>query len=446
MAGFDRVCNAAWLIRYSMCNEGECDSSSKRNNTLYGLFENQTHVLDPYRPVTANMFGSFGPSTLSDFLDVQGLSHGSAGEFAAARAEQPEKPIIASECCSCLTQRDENDAILGKKYSSFNADCLQAEVGLTDSLPYVAGSMVWTLGDYLGEPAHIYWPQVSSSFGSFDLAGFAKAGAFWYQSWWLYSKQWAYNISSASRPPLPAGDVVYIVENDEAWAERPMGYTQFHVYSSAPSVEFFQNGVSMGEKNNSEWMGWLQWSVNNEHKYASNLTAVAKNGGGKVVATHTRIKSAGPAAIKLSLDAPSPSTATGNKVLLDGHDVALVRAALVDSRGYPVLNNNSINITFEVIAGPGRVLGVGNGDPFCHQPHQVSWRTTYNGLVRAIIKVTVDAASPAATRLAMREIDVDSGRSTVHVDDPQAPPRTLAAISVRASASKPQFLIPVPFL
>jgi hypothetical protein len=34
--------------------------------------------------------------------------------------------------------------------------------------------MVWTLGDYLGEPAHIGWPQVSSSFGSFDLAGFAK--------------------------------------------------------------------------------------------------------------------------------------------------------------------------------------------------------------------------------------------------------------------------------
>jgi hypothetical protein len=81
------------------------------------------------------MFNEYGPGTLSDFLDVQGLSHGDAREYASARAKQPKKPLIASECCSCLTQRDENDAILNTKYSSFNADCLQAEVGLTDALP-----------------------------------------------------------------------------------------------------------------------------------------------------------------------------------------------------------------------------------------------------------------------------------------------------------------------
>jgi hypothetical protein len=95
----------------------------------------QAHFLDPTRPVAANMFNEYGPGTLSDFLDVQGLSHGDAREYASARAKQPKKPLIASECCSCLTQRDENDAILNTKYSSFNADCLQAEVGLTDALP-----------------------------------------------------------------------------------------------------------------------------------------------------------------------------------------------------------------------------------------------------------------------------------------------------------------------
>jgi hypothetical protein len=271
------------------------------------------------------------------------------------------------------------------------------------------------------------------------LAFCTQAGAFWYQSWWLHSEQWAYNISSASRPPLPAGDVVYIVENIEPFAERPMGYSQIRVYSSAPIVEFFIVSwgaeVSMGEKNNSEWMGWLEWSVNNEHHSVSNITAVAKNSDGKVVATHTRVQSSGTAAaIKLSLDAPSPKTATGEKVLLDGHDVALLRASLVDVHGNPVLNNlKPVNVTFEVVSGPGRVLGVGNGDPFCHQPHQASWRTTYNGLARAIIKVTEDAARSAATRSLMREIDVDSGRSAVNVADPQTR-YTPTAISVRASA------------
>jgi hypothetical protein len=225
---------------------------------------------------------------------------------------------------------------------------------------------------------------------------------------------------------------VHIVENQE-WVDRPMGYTQFHVYASAPRVEFFANGVSMGEKQNSDWMGWLEWSMNDQHGHPRNLTAVAKDSAGNVVATHTRMASADPDAIKLSLDAPSPSTATGERVLLDGHDVALVRATIVDSQGNLLPSNSSTNVTFEVVSGPGRVLGVGNGDPFCHEPHQASWRSTYNGLARAIIKVTEDAAHSAAMRALVREIDVDTGRSTVRVADPQAP-YTPMAISVRASA------------
>jgi hypothetical protein len=81
------------------------------------------------------MFAEFGPGTLSDFIDVQGISHGNADSFANARKKQPTKPLIASECCSCLSQRDENEEIDGKQYRAFNADCLQAEVGLTDRLP-----------------------------------------------------------------------------------------------------------------------------------------------------------------------------------------------------------------------------------------------------------------------------------------------------------------------
>jgi hypothetical protein len=55
-------------------------------------------------------------------------------------------------------------------------------------LPYVAGTLgVWTLFDYIGEPVSYRrkavrgrgapcWPQVSSSYGAFDLAGFVKPG------------------------------------------------------------------------------------------------------------------------------------------------------------------------------------------------------------------------------------------------------------------------------
>ena len=79
------------------------------------------------------------------------------------------------------------------------------------------------------------------------------------------------------------------------------------------------------------------------------------------------------------------------------------------------------------------VIGVGNGDPACRQPHQVAWRSAYNGLARAIIKVTEDAASSAVTRALLLEIDVETGRSTVTVADPKSPGVALTPITVRAS-------------
>ena len=43
--------------------------------------------------------------------------------------------------------------------------------------------------DYYGEPSYgpyERWPRVSSTFGAFDLAGFAKPATSWYRSWWLH--------------------------------------------------------------------------------------------------------------------------------------------------------------------------------------------------------------------------------------------------------------------
>ena len=71
-----------------------------------------------------------------------------------------------------LTAGFPHNGTAGKNYPSFNGDCLQQQVNTTDSLPYVAGSMIWTFYDYIGES--LVWPAVSSSFGAVDLAGFPK--------------------------------------------------------------------------------------------------------------------------------------------------------------------------------------------------------------------------------------------------------------------------------
>eukprot|EP00937_MAST-01D_sp_MAST-1D-sp2_P002119 g2119.t1 len=354
------------IVAYSLCNEGECDAPGPHrphNTTVYAQFRNLTKRLDPSRAVSGNMFAEYGPGTLTDFLDLQGISHPNMAEIDGIRSLKQQRPLIVSECCSCESERGEDQGtatsggypaggLYGKSYPGFNADCLQREVNMSDSLPYVAGTMIWTLGDYIGES--LEWPAVSSSFGAVDLAGFPKAGAHWFAAWWLQSDG---PLSSASRPPLPFAATVHIVESNEPRSSDPhisrrpgspaavaaAANATFHVYSSASAVELFVNGASAGEQPNTEWMGWTAWNVT---WAAGNVTAAAKDASGKVVAVHSRFTAGAAAAIALQLDAPSASTATGHRVVLDGHDVALVRATVVDARRNTV-PTSAANITFE---------------------------------------------------------------------------------------------------
>jgi hypothetical protein len=87
------------------------------------------------------------------------------------------------------------------------------------------------------------------------------------------------------------------------------------------------------------------------------------------------------------------------------------------------------------VSGPGRVFGVGNGDPKCHLPHQAHWRPAFHGLSRAVIKVTEDSSRLDRVLQLIRVIDVESGQGagTVKVYNP-ANPHPLVPIIVRASA------------
>ena len=78
----------------------------------------------------------------------------------------------------------------------------------------------------------------------------------------------------------------------------------------------------------------------------------------KLVA-ETKVETTGaPAAVRLT---PDRST-----INADGEDVSVFTVAVTDAQGrvVPVAANL---IHFE-LSGPGKILGVGNGDPSCHEP------------------------------------------------------------------------------
>lgn len=206
---------------------------------------------------------------------------------------------------------------------------------------------------------------------------------------------------------------MHLVESWEAPATLTPNSTNhthtrwIHAYTNGDSVELQVNGKSQGSQNVVPMVqgpgSYAEWvAVPFE---AGTLTAVAKDAKGNSVATDVRHTNGKAAKLALSLDAPSKATGTGEALLLDGHDAALLRASIVDADGR-VMHMATNNITFTVVSGPGRVQGSGNGDPHCHEPNNAAWHSAYHGLVRGVIRVTSTAGRSKHELEMMAQIDV----------------------------------------
>ena len=446
------------IMTWSFCNEGGCNPA---NADIVGYsFRDVSYDEDGFRPVAANIIPRIGLQ-LGAAIDVMGFSHQPGSQFDSFHGSNSKQPLIGSECCSCTTQRGEDVGnSSGFVLGNFNANCNKDQTEAQLDRKFVAGCMVWTLFDYYGEPA-FGWPHVSSSYGSIDLAGFAKASAYWYRSWWLHSgkknqttkgNDVTYNapvlINPGANPSEDNTKDGYLIHIVQHWDPRPNGDSRVvQVYTNAPSAELFVNGKSQGVVNVT-WQGWAEWD---NIKYASgNLTANALIGSNSetrsstIMARHTRITTGGPSKITAGVDVPSASTGTGSALVLDGQDTGMVHAAIRDSNGN-LVNMASNNITFKIVSGPGRIVGVGNGNPACHEPNQATWRSAYHGLARAIVQVTMDQASPQLHRKRLMQIDRDGGvRTTIVAPGYEQQPLEDIVVEVSAEGlGSAQVTIPV---
>eukprot|EP00980_Cylindrotheca_fusiformis_P006193 scaffold1325_cov95-Cylindrotheca_fusiformis.AAC.4 len=382
-------------------------------------FQTVVETLDGTRPTLANMMKYGG--ILSDTVDVQGFSHRPRETLDECHAALPEKPIMQSECCSCNTMRGE-DAGCETTYdnphydcdqATFNARCLEQTVNASDGVEYAAGTFVWTLFDYYGEPPS-RGLTVSSTYGQFDLVGFPKPAAFWFRS------QWLLNVTDGSPDKTFDTHGSYEVQLVESWESpdswnRTKGNTTrtIHAYSNAPFIELFVNNASQGilpvttmvhddsgsyaEFENVTWQAGTLRAVGRRSNGTTSSSSSSHqemeddddDADDNDVLAIAEIKTSGPAvAIQLSLDCPSPQTGTGKALFLDGQDAALVRASIVDETGQVVYMANDHNVTFQIVSGPGIIQGTGSGNPKSYEANDASWHLTYHGLVRAVVRVT----------------------------------------------------------
>jgi len=114
----------------------------------------------------------------------------------------------------------------------------------------------------------------------------------------------------------------------------------------------FLNGQSLGRQTITNY-SHLHWAV----KYAPGVLSAKGYTDGKVVA-ETKVETTGdPAAVQLT-----PACVA---IRANGEDVNVITVSVSDAqhRIVPVASN----LVHFTLSGPGKILGVGNGDPSCHE-------------------------------------------------------------------------------
>ena len=356
------------VILWSLGNEEGVIQGTEVGARIAATMKRTIRRLDPTRPVTAAMNGSWGQG-FSTVVDVQGCNYMRLGDMDAYHKTHPKQPLLGTEEASTVCTRGIYAPDAAKGYmSAYDVSApmwgstAEAWWQFYAARPFIAGGFVWTGFDYRGEPTPYQWPCINSHFGIMDTCSFPKDNYYYYQAWWT------------DHP------VLHLLPH---WNWRGEEGKEIAVWchSNCERVELFLNGHSLGEKQmppNSH----LEWKV----AYAPGVLEARGYKGGRVIAT-TKAETTGPPTRVLL-------TADRAGIKADGEDLSMVTIAIVDAqaRTVPTADNE---VSFEVSAN-GRIIGVGNGDPSSHERDKASQRKAFNGLCMVILQSTTE---PGAIQL-----------------------------------------------
>lgn len=346
---------------------------------IFKVLKRLANELDPTRPTTYAC--NYGWIDICDFYRENGLDLGvfSANYRSGQRSANyddfhsahPDWPLVGSETwggaatrglyepdnCPLLPGWEDSGWADQRRYVSAYENwhtpwgySIQDTWRDCDARPFMAGTFIWTGFDYRGETTPYDWPAVLSRFGILDYAGFYKEIAHYLRSWW--------------RPEEPHA---FLMPHWN-WEGREGETIRVRCYSNADAVELALNGELVGHAKMPR-NGCLEWDVPYE---PGELRAVGLDASGNAICETTRRTADSPAGITLDLES-MPGLIMASATVVDQYGVACPRADHL--------------LRFRV-SGPGRLLGLGNGDPLSHEPDRhTNTRRAYHGLARAIVEV-----------------------------------------------------------
>lgn len=358
------------VIMWSLFNEEPWQGDERGRR----MVERMARVIkrhDTTRPITGAMNGGFNKQGAFGAVDILGINY-FLGQHDQAHKLVPDKFLFGSENVSHNATRGEWTTD-GRRRTFENYDSKWVSWGssvreawkLVDTREWDGGMFIWTGFDYRGEPTPHAWPVISSYFGIVDTCGFAK------DSFYLCQALWTDKPMVHVFPHWNLGDGMVGKK------------VKVGTYTNAEEVELVLNGKSLGRRTVNRYEQ-LFWDV----EYAPGKLEAKAFAKGRQVAADFVETTGEPVALGLEVQFDDWKRTQAFAGVADALPVV---AYAVDAKGRRVPTASS-KVTFAV--DNGRVLGVGNGDPTCHEPDRARSRSLFNGYACAIVE-----AGPVAGKL-----------------------------------------------
>ncbi|MCS7033517.1 MAG: DUF4982 domain-containing protein [Phycisphaerae bacterium] len=347
-------------------------------------FESRTG--ETARPVTAAVSGGIlNDGCIGDALDVMSINY-QLPLHDAFHAKRPRVPLIAAETHCVISTRGiwQTDLAAGRfacddHHTHPWGQTARNTWRFVRERRFISGLFAWSGFDYRGEPAPGRWPITCSQLGMMDLCGFPKDLFYLHKAWW-------------TQEPF-----VHLSPH-WTWPGREGQEIRVLAYTNCEEVELWLNDRSLGRKP-VDPIEMAVWQVIYE---PGTLRACGFRAGGLVA--ESTFHTAG-AATRLDLvvdptflrfqkastlrrstaegDAPG-SESVDDPIHCDIRDAVPLTVCARDGAGRIVPTAEPL-ITMH-LSGPGRVLGIANGDPASLVPGNSRACPLFGGLAQVIVQ------------------------------------------------------------
>ena len=356
------------------------------------FFRDQVRLVDATRPVGNGNSPHMNERRVLDLgifdpLDLTGWNY--FRSYVPVKKKYPNKPIIFSESASAVSSfgfycdnplggmrdfpRGTNVAaqVDSRDFQS-TLDTVDEVFDWMERDAYCCGEFVWTGIDYLGEPCPYDREARSSYFGIVDLMGVPK------DRYWLYRSHWRADAHT-----------LHIAPDSWTFPGREGRVTPVVVYTDGDEAELFLNGRSLGRRRKGEGVV-LPPTMTNDHfkafcRYRLMWLDVPYEPGELRAVAYKAGRAIGEKALRTAGDVAELRLSAEPLAGKDENELIWVHAEAYDAAGVRVPNATD-KVAFS-LEGPGRILGVGNGDACeCVSFSDFSGHRLFGGRATAVVR------------------------------------------------------------